>query len=237
MTEDVLKVNEIHAYYGKLKVLENISLTIGKDEIVGIIGANGAGKSSLLNTIMGVIHPRKGNILFENKDITFLEPNVIVDLGISLVPERRRIFPDLTVFENLKIGAYIPRARKYWKDSMENVFDLFPILKERKNQIAKTLSGGEQQMLAIGRALMSKPKLILFDEISLGLAPKVVEDLYKAIRKINSEGIPMIIVEQYMDKVFGISSKIFILRRGIIEKSGKPDQLDISEIRKAYFGL
>lgn len=237
MTKYILKVNGIHVYYEKLKALENVSLTVGKDEIVGIVGANGAGKSSLLNTIIGVIHPQKGSILFENENITFLDPNVIVNLGISLTPERRRLFPDLTVFENLKIGSYTRRARQNWKNSMENVFSLFPILRERKSQIAKTLSGGEQQMLAIGRALMSKPKLILFDEISLGLAPVVVKDLYEAIRKINSEGKPMIVVEQYIDRILDIANKILIFRRGIIEKSAKPNQLDISEIRKAYFGL
>jgi branched-chain amino acid transport system ATP-binding protein len=220
-----------------LQVLWDISLEIKTGEIVSIIGANGSGKSSLLNTISGVIHPANGMVLFENKDITALDPFRIVALGISQVPEGRRIFPDMTVYENLKIGSYNHKARSKREQNLKTVYEHFPILKRRKNQLARTLSGGEQQMVAIGSALMSDPKLMLLDEMSLGLAPIVVNELYKNLKEIRSRGITIVFVEQNVRRTLSEAERAYILETGRIVLSGNAEDLREEEkVKKAYFG-
>jgi branched-chain amino acid transport system ATP-binding protein len=235
--ETILKVSNIDTFYGSLQVLWDISLEIKTGEIVSIIGANGSGKSSLLNTISGVIHPAKGMVLFENKDITALDPFRIVALGISQVPEGRRIFPDMTVYENLKIGSYNHKARSKREQNLKTVYEHFPILKRRKNQLARTLSGGEQQMVAIGSALMSDPKLMLLDEMSLGLAPIVVNELYKNLKEIRSRGITIVFVEQNVRRTLSEAERAYILETGRIVLSGNAEDLREEEkVKKAYFG-
>jgi branched-chain amino acid transport system ATP-binding protein len=235
--ETILKVSNIDTFYGSLQVLWDISLEIKTGEIVSIIGANGSGKSSLLNTISGVIHPANGMVLFENKDITALDPFRIVALGISQVPEGRRIFPDMTVYENLKIGSYNHKARSKREQNLKTVYEHFPILKRRKNQLARTLSGGEQQMVAIGSALMSDPKLMLLDEMSLGLAPIVVNELYKNLKEIRSRGITIVFVEQNVRRTLSEAERAYILETGRIVLSGNAEDLREEEkVKKAYFG-
>jgi branched-chain amino acid transport system ATP-binding protein len=235
--ETLLKVSNIDTFYGSLQVLWDISLEIKAGEIVAVIGANGSGKSSLLNTISGMIHPAKGSVVFEGKEITPLDPFRIVSLGISQVPEGRGIFPDLSVYENLRIGSYNHRARPKRELNLEAVYEHFPLLKRRKNQLAKTLSGGEQQMLAIGSALMSDPKLMLLDEMSLGLAPLVVNELYKVLREIRSRGITIVFVEQNVRRTLSEAERAYILETGRIVLSGGVEDLREEEkVKKAYFG-
>src|SRR4030042_6277933 len=182
----LLKVSNIDAFHGSFQALWDVSLSVKPGEIVAIIGANGSGKSTLLDTISGIVHPAKGNIEFEGKNISALEPYQIVDLGISQVPEGRRIFPDLSVLENLKIGSYNRKARFKRAQNLQKVYHLFPLLEERQVQLGKTLSGGEQQMLALGRGLMSDPRLMLLDEIFLGLAPLIINELYRVLKEIRA---------------------------------------------------
>ena len=235
--EALLKVNNIDTFYGSLQVLWGISIEIATGEIVAIIGANGSGKSSLLNTISGMIHPSKGSVLFEGKEISRLDPFRIVSLGISQVSEGRRIFPDMSVYENLKIGSYNHRARSKKGRNLQMVYEHFPILEKRKNQLAKTLSGGEQQMVAVGAALMSDPKLILLDEMSLGLAPVVVNELYNVLDKIRSQGITIVFVEQNVRRSLSEAERAYILETGRIVLSGKVGDLREEEkVKKAYFG-
>jgi branched-chain amino acid transport system ATP-binding protein len=217
-------------------VINNLSLDVEEGEVVAIVGVNGAGKSTLLNTIAGLVRPISGSIWFDGKDITNLSPFQKTNMGITLVPEGRRIFPTMTVFENLKIGAYAPNARKNWKTSLETVYNIFPRLKERENQLAGTLSGGEQQMLVIGRALMADPKLLLLDEISLGLAPIVVLKLYEALKEIHKEGITILLVEQQAKRILSFVDHLYILYKGRIVLSGRAKELDEEKITKAYFG-
>jgi branched-chain amino acid transport system ATP-binding protein len=233
----MLKVSNIDAFYGSLQALWNVSIEINAGEIVAVIGSNGSGKSTLLNVISGVFHPVRGSILFEGKDITSIDPFEIVGLGISQVPEGRRIFPDMTVFENLRIGSYNRRARPKREKNFEHVYKLFPRLRERRNQIARTLSGGERQMMAIGSALMSDPKLLLLDEMSLGLSPLIVNELYKALKEIRSRGITLIFVEQNVRRTLNEAERVYILETGRVVLSGKADALREEEkVRKAYFG-
>jgi len=233
----LLKVNNIDTFYGSLQVLWDISIEIETGEIVAIIGANGSGKSSLLNTISGMIHPSKGSVLFEGREITTLDPFRIVSLGISQVSEGRRIFPDMSVYENLKIGSYNHRARSKKDRNLQTVYEHFPILETRKNQLAKTLSGGEQQMVAVGAALMSDPTLILLDEMSLGLAPVVVNELYKVLKEIRSRGITIVFVEQNVRRSLSEAERAYILETGRIVLSGKVQDLREEEkVKKAYFG-
>jgi branched-chain amino acid transport system ATP-binding protein len=235
--EGMLKADSIDAYYGSLQVLWNISVEIKAGEIVAIIGSNGSGKSTLLNVISGVIQPPRGSIFFEGTDITSMDPFRIVGLGISQVPEGRRIFPDMTVFENLRIGSYSRRARSKREENFERVYRLFPILQERRNQIARTLSGGERQMMAIGSALMSDPKLLLLDEMSLGLGPIVVNELYRALKEIRSRGITIIFVEQNVRRTLTEAQRVYILETGRVVLSGNAETLREEEkVKKAYFG-
>lgn len=235
--ESLLRVANIDAFYGSLQVLWDISIDIESGEIVAIIGANGSGKTSLLNTISGMIHPARGNVVFEGREITLLDPFRIVALGISQVPEGRRIFPDMSVYENLKIGSYNHRARARRERNLETVYEHFPILESRKNQLAKTLSGGEQQMVAVGSALMSDPKLMLLDEMSLGLAPLVVNELYKVLKEIRLRGITIVFVEQNVRRTLSEAERAYILETGRIVLSGDVEDLREEEkVKKAYFG-
>jgi branched-chain amino acid transport system ATP-binding protein len=236
--ETLLKVSNIDTLYDSLQVMWDVSLEIMTGEIVAIIGANGSGKSTLLNTISGIVHPGKGSILFEGKEITTLEPFQIVALGISQVPEGRSVFPDLSVLDNLILGSYNRNARPKKEQNLEMVYELFPLLKVRKNQLAKTLSGGEQQMLVLGRGLMSETKLMLIDEMSLGLAPIVLNEVYKALRKIRKRGITILFVEQNVRRSLEEADRAYIMEAGRVVLSG--DVADLREeekVKKAYFGV
>jgi len=234
----MLKISNLHVSYGAIKALHGISLEINQGEIVALIGSNGAGKSTLLNTISGLIRPVNGTMLFENIHLEKTPPNQIVGLGVCQVPEGRRIFYSMSVLENLEMGAHLPENKKTFKQNLERVYALFPRLKEREKQAGGTLSGGEQQMLAIGRALMANPKLLLLDEPSLGLAPVVVEDVYKVIQEINKQtGVTLFIVEQNAFQVLSIADRGYVLETGNIVLEQKAEELlNNDEIRKAYLG-
>jgi len=238
VTQSLLRVQNIDVFYHDFHALWDVSIDVEEALVVSIIGANGAGKSTLLNTIAGVLRPSKGTIEFHGKKINGLMPYQAVTEGISMVPEGRRMFPRLTVLENLEVGCYIPKARKRKDEVLRRIYDLFPILEERKNQYSSTLSGGEQQMLAIGRALMSEPKLILFDEISLGLAPLVIKNIYHTVKQINLEGrITALLVEQDIQRSLKAAHKVYIMQSGKIRLGGIPKEMSQEDIRKAYFGL
>jgi branched-chain amino acid transport system ATP-binding protein len=235
--ETLLEVSHIDVFQGSFQALWDVSLKIKAGEIVAIIGANGSGKSTLLDAISGLVHPTKGSIEFEGKDISALEPFRIVDLGISQVPEGRRVFPDLTVLENLIIGSYTPKARSKREQNLQRAYQLFPVLEERKSQLAKTLSGGEQQMLALGRGLMSDPKLILLDEMSLGLAPMLINELYRILREIRDRGITILFVEQNVRRSLTEADRAYIMEAGRVVLSGDVAKLREEEkVKKAYFG-
>jgi len=235
--EKLLKVSHIDVFHGSFQALWDVSLSVKPGEIVAIIGANGSGKSTLLDTISGLVHPAKGSIEFESKNISALEPFEIVGLGISQVPEGRRIFPDLTALENLMIGSYNRQARSKRAQNLQRVYQLFPVLEERKAQLAKTLSGGEQQMLAIGRGLMSDPKLMLLDEMSLGLAPMLVTELYRVLREIREKGITILFVEQNVRRSLTEADRAYIMEAGRVVLSGNAAELREEEkVKKAYFG-
>lgn len=231
----MLELRNIDVYYGNIHALKNISLKVNNGEIVTLIGANGAGKSTTLKTISGLIKPKKGEVIFKGKNISSLNPSEIVKLGISHVPEGRRIFSNMTVMENLEMGAFIRKDTKNIADDYEKIFSLFPRLKERKKQMAGTLSGGEQQMLAIGRALMSKPKLLLLDEPSMGLAPLIVKEIFSIIGSINKLGTTVLLVEQNANMALRASDRAYIIKNGRIELEGDSKVLLNDEsIKKAY---
>jgi len=235
--ETLLKVSHIDALHGSFQALWDVSLSVKLGENVAIIGANGSGKSTLLDTISGIVHPAKGSIEFEGKDISALKSYQIVDLGITQVPEGRRIFPDLSVLENLIVGSYNRKARSERAQNLQKVYHLFPILKERQAQLGKTLSGGEQQMLALGRGLMSDPKLILLDEISLGLAPLIVNELYRVLKEIREKGITILFVEQNVRRSLTEAERAYIMETGRVVLSGNVAELREEEkVKKAYFG-
>jgi branched-chain amino acid transport system ATP-binding protein len=235
--ETLLKVSHIDVFHGSFQALWDVSLEIKPGEIVAIIGANGSGKSTLLDTISGLVHPAKGSIEFEGKDISTMEPFRVVNLGISQVPEGRMVFPDLTVLENLIIGSYNRKARSKREQNLQRAYQLFPVLKDRKNQLAKTLSGGEQQMLALGRGLMSDPKLILLDEMSLGLAPILINELYRILREIRDSGITILFVEQNVRRSLTEADRAYIMEVGRVVLSGDVAKLREEErVKKAYFG-
>jgi len=236
--ETILKVDNLDAFYGSLQVMWDISLEIKTGEIVAIIGANGSGKSTLLNTISGIVQSSSGSILFKGKDITALDPFNIVSLGISQVPEGRRVFPELSVLDNLILGSYNSNARPKKTQNLEMVYNLFPILAERKGQLAKTLSGGEQQMLALGRGLMSDTELMMIDEMSLGLAPIVLNEVYRGLRKIRKEGITILFVEQNVKRSLEEADRAYIMEVGHIVLSGDvADLRENEEVKRAYFGV
>ncbi|MEM0370549.1 MAG: ABC transporter ATP-binding protein [Pyrobaculum sp.] len=232
-----LVVEKLESGYGKLKILFGISLKVDKGVITALLGPNGAGKTTTLLTIMGVVKPWSGFVKFGEVDVTNLPPYKKVDLGMALVPEGRRLFPDMSVEENLLMGAYVKRARDKARDSLEWVYSLFPRLRERRGQKAKTLSGGEQQMLAIGRALMSRPRLLMIDEPSAGLAPKVVADLFDTLKKISGE-VSILLVEQNVAVALEISQYAYVLENGRIVMEGLGEELAKSDyIKKTYLGL
>jgi branched-chain amino acid transport system ATP-binding protein len=235
----MLQISHLDVYYGKARALKDVTLNVGDKEIVSLLGANGAGKSTTLRTISGLLSPRSGEISFLDERINGLPPHKIVKKGISHCPEGRRIFPDLNVYENLvMMGAYLRSDKKEVRESLEGVYMLFPKLKERHSQKGGTLSGGEQQMLAIGRALMSKPKLLLLDEPSLGLAPSAVQDLARRIREINELGVTVLLVEQNAHMALGISDRAYILEVGKIALSGRSQNLiQIDQVKKVYLGM
>ncbi len=231
----MFEVRGLSVSYGGIEAVRDISFSVEEGKIVTLIGANGAGKSTTLRTIAGVVRPRSGKIVFDGEDITGKSPAYIVSRGITLVPEGRKIFPDLTVMENLRIGAYL---RKDNIDSdIERVFSLFPRLKERSWQYGGTLSGGEQQMLAVGRALMSKPKIMMMDEPSLGLAPLVVRDIFSIIREVNKDGVTILLVEQNANMALQIADTGYVMETGVITLSGKGSELIANQdVRRAYLG-
>jgi branched-chain amino acid transport system ATP-binding protein len=234
----LLAVEALDLYYGDAQALARVSLEVGEGEIVAIVGANGAGKSSLIRSIAGMEKPRGGKVFFRSKDITGREPHEICNLGIGQVAEGRQIFPSLTVLENLQMGAMLPRARAAAKRNLDDVLALFPRLGERRHQLAGTMSGGEQQMVAIGRCLMGAPELIMFDEPSLGLAPLVVQEVLHSIRLLNGRGLTILLVEQNVAVSLKISSRAYVLENGRIVMSGTGDKLlHDDRVRQAYLGL
>ena len=235
--EVLLQVKNIDVLYGSLQVLWDISLEVRRGEMVAIAGANGAGKSTLLKTISGVLHPSIGSIEFAGKDITSSHPYNIAGMGISQIPEGRQLFPDMTVLENLHIGSYCRDARPRRDENLAKVYELFPILEERKNQLAKTLSGGQQQMVAIGRGLMANPKLMIIDEMSLGLSPLIVRELFRVIHEIKDRGITILLVEQNVWQTLQEADRAYVIETGRIALSGKAiDLMDQEEVKNAYFG-
>ena len=233
----MLKVENINVYYGAIHALKGISVEVKEGEIVTLIGANGAGKSTILRTISGLLRTKTGNILFEGNSVATMAPEEIVKKGISQVPEGRRIFANMTVEENLELGAYIRSDKPGIRKDIDKVFERFPRLGERRKQIAGTLSGGEQQMLAIGRGLMSQPKLMLLDEPSMGLAPLLVKEIFSIIQEINASGTTILLVEQNAHMALSIAHKAYVLETGRITLSGTAKELSESEaVRKAYLG-
>ena len=233
----MLEVREMEVSYGEFLALRGITFTVREGELVTIIGANGAGKSTILRAVMGLVKCRKGEIFFKGENITLSPPHHRARLGISLVPEGRRIFPDLTVAENLMMGAYIQEDRKAIPSRMEEAFGLFPVLKERQNQVGKTLSGGEQQMLAIARALMSGPRVILMDEVSLGLMPIYVEETFKVIQNLHRQGVTILLVEQNARKALAAADRGYVLETGEIVLSDSSQNLATNpQVKKAYLG-
>ena len=233
----LLEVNEIHSYYGAIHALKGLSLSVEKGEIVTLIGANGAGKSTTLNTICGLMHPRSGTVHLAGEPIQNLPAHKIVMRGVAQAPEGRRVFGRLNVTENLEMGAYARQDKEGIKRDMDRVFTLFPRLKERAKQLAGTLSGGEQQMLAIGRALMPNPRLLLLDEPSMGLAPVLVETIFDTIRQINADGTTVLLVEQNALIALSVASRGYVLETGTIVLHDKADALQQNEmVRKAYLG-
>ena len=236
--EPLLKISHIDVFQGTFQALWDISLEVRRGEMLALIGANTSGKTTLMDTILGLLHPAKGSIEFEGNDITRLDPFQIVELGITQIPEGRRIFPDMSVLDNLIIGSYSGRARAKKEQNLKEVYDHFPILNERKRQIAKTLSGGEQQMLAIGRGLMADPKLMLIDEMSLGLAPIVIDELFKALERIKGKGITILFVEQNVKRTLEQADRAYILETGRVVLSGTAADLrEEDQVKKAYFGI
>lgn len=233
----MLKINELNVFYGTIQALSNISFEVNQGEIVTLIGANGAGKSTILKTVSGLILPKSGTVTLNEKSIVGISANKIVEMGMSHVPEGRRVFANLTVLENLEMGAFTRHDKAEIKDDMEMVFTRFPRLKERIRQDAGTLSGGEQQMLAMGRALMSRPRLLLMDEPSMGLAPLLVNEIFSIIKDINKTGTTVLLVEQNANMALSIANRAYVLETGKIVLSGIASELAASEeVRKAYLG-
>jgi branched-chain amino acid transport system ATP-binding protein len=234
----MLRVNNVSAHYGDLQALREVSLTIDRHQIVSIVGSNGAGKTTLINTISGVLPCTEGSITLEGKAVTNWPPHKIVEQGIVQVPEGRLLFPYMTVLENLELGAYNARARKEVRLSLETIFGFFPKLADRRKQLAGTLSGGEQQMVAIGRGLMARPDLLMLDEPSLGLSPLAVKEVFEAVEKIKAEGITILLIEQNILHSLLISDKAYVLENGRVVLSGRGrDLLEDPRVKEAYIGL
>ncbi|HNQ45376.1 MAG TPA: ABC transporter ATP-binding protein [Syntrophorhabdus sp.] len=234
----MLKLTNISTSYGKVRVLREVSLEVAENEIVALVGANGAGKSTMLNTISGIVNPTSGSIEFLGKRIDGMPPYDVLELGISQVPEGGKPFPDMTVRENLEMGAYSKKARKFMGESLERVFKTFPILKERGKQLARTLSGGQRQMLAMGRCLMSRPRLAMFDEPSYGLAPVVVGELFTFVQELRNQGIAILLVEQNIRHALETADRGYVLENGqIVLEGSSRDLLSNDHVRKAYLGI
>jgi len=234
----MLSVNQIQVSYGDVQVLWDVSLKVESKELAVLIGANGAGKSTTLNTISGMLHPRSGNIEFNGERIDTAPASRVVELGISQVPEGRRLFPEMTVLENLELGSYMAEAKKRRDETLNWVFSIFPALKERRKQLAGTLSGGEQQMVAVGRGLMARPRLLMLDEPSLGLAPILVREVFKVVERVNSEGVTILLVEQNVKHTLAVATHAYVLENGRIVMEGKGnDLLNNDHVKKAYLGI
>ena len=233
----LLEVNDIHTYYGKIHALQGVSITVDEGEIVTLIGANGAGKTTSLNTVSGLLRAKQGSVSYDGDDITHLAPHHVVMRGLVQVPEGRRVFARLTVEENLHMGAFTLDDPKLVQEGVENAFEMFPRLKERRSQLAGTLSGGEQQMLAMGRALMTKPRLLLLDEPSMGLAPNLVEYIFETIERIHAEGTAILLVEQNAATALTVASRGYVLQSGQIIMADSAEALASNEdVRRSYLG-
>ena len=233
----MLEVKDLQVYYGVIQALKGISFEVEQGDVVALIGANGAGKTTILHTISGLIAPKKGSITFEGQEITKIPAHKIVENGLAQVPEGRRVFPSLSVLQNLKLGAYTRKDKKEIDDTLKMIYERFPRLEERKNQPAGTLSGGEQQMLAMGRALMSKPRIILMDEPSMGLSPIFVNEIFDIIKQVSASGTTVLLVEQNAKKALSIADRGYVLETGKIVKEGKAsDLLNDEAVKKAYLG-
>ena len=237
MEKPLLETRDLEVHYGDVPALRRVSLRVDQGAIVALVGANGAGKTTLLRTISGILTPTRGQILFSEKSLLGIRPERVVDMGISHVPEGRRLFLNLTVMENLELGAYTPRARPYFRESLEKAFKLFPIIKSRRRQIAGSLSGGEQQMLAIARALMTQPKILMLDEPSLGLSPLIVKTMFELIQALNEQKMTVLLVEQNIYQALKIAHQAAVIKTGKITLTGRGDELLADpEVQKAYMG-
>ena len=233
----LLEIKDLEVNYGVIKAIKGVSFDVNEGEIIALIGANGAGKTTILHTITGLIQAKKGSIVFDGKELTKTPPHKIVSMGMAHVPEGRRIFQQLSVLENLKLGAYTRKDKSEIASTLKMVYERFPRLEERKNQVAGTLSGGEQQMLAMGRALMSKPKIILMDEPSMGLSPIFVNEIFDIIKEVSESGTTVLLVEQNAKKALSIADRAYVLETGSITLEGKADDLLHDEsVQKAYLG-
>ncbi len=233
----MLEIKDLQVYYGVIQAIKGISFTVNEGEIIALIGANGAGKTTILHTISGLIPAKTGSVKFMDKELTKTAPHKIVQMGMAHVPEGRRIFQELSVYENLKLGAYTRKDKAEIEQSIQTVYQRFPRLEERKKQVAGTLSGGEQQMLAMGRALMSKPKIILMDEPSMGLSPLLVSEIFDIIKSINESGTTVLLVEQNAKKALSIANRAYVLETGnIVLEGGAKDLMNDDSIKKAYLG-
>ena len=233
----MLTVENLQVYYGMINAIKGVSFTVDAGEIIALIGANGAGKTTILHTITGLVTPRSGSIVFEGQDLLKTPAHKIVSLGMAHVPEGRRIFQELTVYDNLRFGAFTLHDNKRYESNLAYVYEHFPRLEERKKQIAGTLSGGEQQMLAMGRALMSNPKIILMDEPSMGLSPLLVNEIFHIIREVSADGTTVLLVEQNAKKALSIANRAYVLETGTISLSGNASELMGNEqVKKAYLG-
>lgn len=238
LANHLLEVENVDIFYGDAQAVRDVSFFVESEKVVALVGANGAGKSTLLNAISRVIQPRRGNIRFSDKSLIKLNPEQVVAVGISQVPEGRRLFSRLTVLENLELGAYPVNTRPFLKESLERVFGLFPVLQNRIKQVAGTLSGGEQQMLAIARALMARPVLLMLDEPSLGLAPIIVSELFEIIQVLNREGVTILLVEQNVHQALEIADYAYVLQTGTLELEGRAEELmSDPDFKRAYLGM
>lgn len=238
MSEPLLRVSDIYGSYDNVRAIHGVSLDVYENEIVAIIGANGAGKSTTMKSIAGLVRPESGHIQFRGEEIAGMPANRIIYKGISYVPEGRRLFANLSVRENLELGAYKERDRAVIEARLDEVFTLFPILKERANQLAQTMSGGEQQMCAIARGLMSSPKLLMLDELSLGLMPSLVEKVLESVVEVNKKGVTILLVEQMVQEALEIANRGYVVQVGRVVQSGSSQELlDSDEVRKAYMGM
>jgi branched-chain amino acid transport system ATP-binding protein len=234
----MLEISHLNTFYGKAQALWDVSLSVGKEEIVALVGSNGAGKTTLLNTLSGLLHPASGSVTLAGRRIDGLAPHIIAELGLSHVPEGRKLFANMTVRENLEMGAYPRHAWQRKLETIKTVYDIFPILKDREEQLARTLSGGEQQMLAMGRGMMSRPRLFMFDEPSYGLAPLLVLEIFRVIKSLRDQGLTILLIEQNVRHSLEVADRACVLENGRMVLEGQCDKLLASDyVRKAYLGL